>query len=164
MSNKQPAISVGEGLAIVANLGVVIGLIFVWMELRQSQTQLSAEVELSLASSYQTIMGRAAENDHLAELMLATYLEPESLSPKQQLQLMAVHAEWMSIVYATYELWRSGAISEETWTMHSNYYLLLLQTAWLQHFWREMHHEGMYPQAFMQSLESRMPEAPGGAK
>ena len=157
MSDKHPAISIGEGLAIVANFGVIVGLIFVWMELRQSQTQLSADVELSLAASYQVALGRAVENDHVAELMMVAYRDPESLTPTQYLQLMSVHAEWMSIVYATYELWRADAISEQTWALHSNYYLLFLQTEWLQQFWRNMHHEGMYPEAFMESLESRMP-------
>ena len=158
MSKKHPAISVGEGLAIVANLGVVLGLIFVWVELRQSQTQLSADVELSLAASYQSVLGRASENDHLAELMSLAYRDPASLTPTQYLQLMSVHAEWMAIVYATYELWQSGAISEESWELHSNYYLSLVRTEWLQDFWRGMHHDGMYPEDFMQSLESRLPE------
>ncbi|MDJ0907898.1 MAG: hypothetical protein QNI99_01810 [Woeseiaceae bacterium] len=157
MSKKHPAISLGEGLAIVANLGVVLGLIFVWVELRQSQTQLRADVELSLAASYQEVLSRASENEHLAELTVIAYQNPASLTPTQYLQLMAVHAEWMAIVYATYELWQSGAIAEETWELHSNYYLFLLQTEWMQQFWREMHHEGMYPDEFMESLESRLP-------
>ena len=158
MSKKHPSISLGEGLAIVANLGVVLGLIFVWVELRQSQTQLRADVELSLAASYQEVLSRASENDHVAELMHTAYMDPSSLTETQYLQLMSVHAEWMAIVYATYELWRSGAISEETWGLHSNYYLFLLQTEWIQKFWRGMHHEGMYPAEFMQSLEARLPE------
>ncbi len=157
MSKKHPSISLGEGLAIVANLGVVLGLIFVWVELRQSQTQLRADVELSLAASYQTVLGRASENEHLADLMFLAYQEPEALTQRQYIQLMSVHAEWMAIVYATYELWQSGAIAQETWELHSNYYLLLLQTEWIQGFWRGMHHDGMYPAEFMQSLESRMP-------
>lgn len=74
---------------------------------------------------------------------------------------MSMHAEWMSIVYATFELWRMSAISEETWELHSNYYLLFLQTEWLQQYWRDMHHEGMYPDEFMDSLESRMPVTGG---
>ncbi len=160
MTNKNPAISLGEGLAIVANLGVIVGLVFVWIELRQGQSQLKADVELSLAASYQEVLGRASENEHIAEVMLTSYQAPESLSPTQYLQLMSVHAEWMAIVYATYELWRSGAITEDTWELHSNYYLLLLQTEWMQQFWRDMHHEGMYPDEFMTSLESRMPSVP----
>ena len=158
MSKWRPTISLGESLAVVANVGVIVGLLFVWMELRQSQKQLGAEVELSLAESYQTVMGRSVENDHVAEIMMLSYSDPDSLSQLQYLQLMALHAEWMAIVYATYELWRTGAISEQTWLMHSNYYLLFLQTEWLQVFWHGMHHEGMYPPEFMRSLESRMPK------
>ena len=161
MSKKDPAISVGEGLAIVANVGVIIGLLFVWAELRQSQTQLKADVELTLANSYQAAMGRSVENDHVADIMLISYQDPSSLTQRQYLQLMSIHAEWMSIVYATYELWRSGAIPEESWLLHTNYYLLFLQTEWLQQFWRGMHHDGMYPTEFMQSLESRLPSPVG---
>jgi len=157
VSRWRATISLGEGLAVVANVGVIIGLLFVWMELRHSQTQLGADVELSLAYSYQTAMGRTIENDHVAEIIIVAFQDPGSLTPIQYVQLMSVHAEWMSVVYATYRLWRTDAISEETWERHSNYYLLFLQTEWLQQFWRDMHHEGMYPQDFMGSLESRMP-------
>ncbi len=158
MSDKQPAISVGEGLAIVANLGVVLGLIFVWMELRQNQTQLKADVELSLASSYQEVMGRMSENTHLTEVVRLAYTDPGSLTAIQYTQLMAVHAEWMAIVYATWELRQSEAISEESWLLHSGSYLHFLRTEWIHDFWRGMHHEGQYPEEFMQNLESRFIE------
>lgn len=157
MSRWRPTISFGEALAVTANLGVVVGLIFVWVELRQNQTQLGADVELTLANSYQTALGRAVENDHVADIMMMSYLDPKSLTPRQGIQLMAIHAEWMALVYATYELWKDGAISEETWLMHSNYYLEFLRTEQLQQMWRGMHHEGMYPEEFMSNLESRMP-------
>ncbi len=157
MSKWRGTISLGEGLAVLANLGVIVGLVFVWMELRQSQTQLGADVELSLAASYQTAMGRSIEFDHVAEILALSYQDPESLTQTQYMQLMSLHAEWMSIVYATYELRRTGAISEETWQIHSNYYLLFLSTEWLQQFWREMNHEGLYPAEFMDDLESRLP-------
>ena len=157
MSAWRPTISLGEGLAIVANVGVIIGIVFVWMELRHNQTQLAADVEMSLAASYQTALGRTIENDKVADLMMLAYQDPTSLSPRDYTQLMAIHAEWMSIVYATYVLWRDGAISEESWQMHSNYYLEFLRTEWLQNFWRGMHHEGMYPEKFMGDLEARFP-------
>ena len=157
MADRQPRISLGEGLAIVANAGVIVGLIFVWVELRQGQTQMRADIELSLAEAYQSVLSRAAENDHVAEIMILAYEEPRSLSQLQVVQFMSIHAEWMTIVFATYQLWQSGAISEEAWLAHSNYYLLFLQTEWLQNFWRGMNHEGLYPEAFIESLESRMP-------
>ena len=157
MADRQSNISLGEGLAIVANAGVIIGLIFVWVELRQGQTQMKADIELSLAEAYQSVLSRAAENDHVAEIMILAYQDPRSLSQLQYVQLMSIHAEWMSIVYATYQLWQSGAISEQSWLSHSNYYLLFLQTGWLQDFWHGMDHDGLYPQAFIDSLESRMP-------
>ena len=157
MNNKVPAISVGEGLAILANVGVVIGLLFVWAELRQSQTQLNADIELSLAAAYQSAHGRLTENDHVAEVMMTAYSDPESLTAVQYVQLMSIHAEWMTIIYAAYELLESGAIDEDTWNLHSAQYLSFLQTEWVQNFWRGMHHEGMYPPGFLEELESRLP-------
>ena len=157
MSRWSPTISFGEALAVTANLGVIVGLIFVWVELRQNQTQLSADVELTLANSYQTALGRTIENDHVADIMMMSYLDPQSLTMRQNVQLMGMHAEWMALVYATYELWQNGAVSEDTWLMHSNYYLEFLRTEQLQKMWRGMHHEGMYPEEFMRDLESRMP-------
>ena len=160
MSEKPPAISVGEGLTIVANAGVIIGLVFVWMELRHNQLQLRADVELSLATAYQTVLGRVVENPEMAEIQIQVYRDgPNSLAGPQYIQLMSGHAEWMSLMYATYQLWQSGAISEETWDFHARYYLMLLQTEELQSFWRGMNHgDAMYPRNFLDELEARPPE------
>ncbi len=160
MSERPPAISVGEGIAIIANLGVVIGLVLVWMELRQSQVQLQAEVELTLATAYQTVLGRVVENPDMAAVQVIAYRDgPNSLTMPQYIQLMSNHAEWMSVVYATYQLRQSGAISEATWDYHARHYLMLLQTEDMQLFWREMQHgDELYPQDFIDELEARLPE------
>ena len=158
MSEKRSAISIGEGLTIVANLGLVIGLMFVWLELRQSQTQLEAEVELNIASSYQTALGRMVDNPEIADVMIAAYSNPESLTPTQYLQLTSYHAEWMVLVFATYQVWRSGAVEDEVWDQHSTYYMLFLQTPWMQEFWRSLNHDDLYPRQFIEELEARLPE------
>lgn len=150
-------ISIGEGLAILANVGVVIGLIFVWMEIRQSQTQLKADVELSLASSYQTVLGRSVDNPAVADLLATAYMRPDELSTTQYLQLMAYHAEWMALVFATYQLWTTGAIDIDVWHQHSQYYLLFLTTPWMQDFWRGLNHDELYPEEFLNELEARLP-------
>lgn len=158
MSENRSKISIGTGLTILTNIGLVIGLIFVWLELRQNQTQLEADVELSLATSYQTALGRVVENQALAEIIGTAYVDPESLTLTQYLQFTSHHAEWMALVFATYQLWRSGAIEEEVWEQHSSYYLLFLQTPWLQKFWHELNHDNLYPPHFIEELESRLPE------
>jgi hypothetical protein len=158
MSEKRSVISIGQGLTILANVGLVIGLIFVWLELRQNQTQLKAEVEFSLASGYQTALGRVAENPAIADILGAAYFEPESLTQTQYAQLTFYHSEWMTLVFATYQLWRAGAIEDEVWEQHSRYYLTFLLTPWMQDFWRGLHHDGVYPQHFIEQLEARLPE------
>ena len=49
MTNRNPAISLGEGLAIVANLGVIVGLVFVFGILRGEDSRLMLMTALSLA-------------------------------------------------------------------------------------------------------------------
>lgn len=158
MSEKRYVISIGEGLTILANTGLVIGLIFVWLELRQNQAQLNAEVELNLASSYQTALGRGVDNPALVDILGIAYSDPESLTPTQYTQLMFYHSEWMTLVFATYQLWHAGAIGDEVWEQHSGYYLAFLLTPWMQDFWRGMHHDDLYPQHFLEELEARLPE------
>ena len=104
MSEKRSVVSIGKGLTILANVGLIIGLLFVWLELRQNQTQLKAEVELNLASGYQTALGRGVENPALVNIIGTAYFEPESLTPTQYTQLTFYHAEWMTLVFATYQL------------------------------------------------------------
>jgi membrane associated rhomboid family serine protease len=158
MSEERSEISIGKGLTILANAGLLIGLIFVWVELRQNQTQLKAEVELSLASGYQTVLGRGVENPALLDTIGTAYFEPESLTPTQYSQLTFYHAEWMTLVFATYQLWHAGAIEDDVWEQHSRYYLTFLLTPWMQDFWRGLNHDGVYPPRFIEELEARLPE------
>ena len=76
-------------MTVLANLGVLIGLILVVAELRQNQVSLQAEIELNLASAYQEALGRSSENASVAELMQTAFVTPDSLSRTQFTQLTA---------------------------------------------------------------------------
>ena len=127
MSELRGRISIGQAATILANIGVLVGLVFVILELQQNRVSLEAEIELSLAQSYQEAMGRSLENPAVAELLSTAFTDPESLTQIQYVQLMAWNAEWMAIVYATYRLRISGAVDEDSWRQHANYFPPVLE-------------------------------------
>lgn len=160
-SDGKRGISIGQAATIVANLGVLIGLVFVIFELQQNRLNLQAEIELSIAASYQVAMGRTLENPVVAELMQTAFTQPDSLSDVQYVQLMSWNAEWMAVTYATHRLWRMGAISEETWLQHGSYFALFFQTEWIRDFWRATN-AGIYPETFLQEFEALLPTVSNG--
>ena len=150
-------ISIGQAMTVLGNLGVIVGLIFVGMELQQNRINLQAEIELGLASSYQEAMGRTVESPAVAQLLQTAFLEPDSLTGIQTVQLMSWNAEWMAVVYATYRLRELGAVDEQQWLQHSSYFMLFFQTEWMRSFWRETNH-GTYPADFLAELEQLVPQ------
>jgi hypothetical protein len=66
---------ISTGLVVTANVGVLVGLIFVLIELRQNQETLDASIQLTLSAAYQEISSRVVENRDFAEVLEKAFLE-----------------------------------------------------------------------------------------
>lgn len=156
MPDKRWSVSLGQAVTVLANLGVLVGLIFVVAELQQNRVALQAEIELDLAAAYQTTIGRGVDNASVVDLLQTAFLTPDSLSQAELTRLMGWSAEWMAVVYATYRLRELGAVDDEVWQQHGSYFALFFQTPWMREFWRSTS-TGVYPDDFMAELETLMP-------
>ncbi len=83
----------GQTVSILANLGVVVGIVFLGMEVRQNNELLATQVTATQAVSIQTASALdqefllAVAADPVTVQMWATYLTaPETLPPEQRLQ------------------------------------------------------------------------------
>lgn len=153
MDQRSPSrrrISLGQILTIVANAGVVLGLIFVGLELQQTRVSLQAEVELTLAQSYQVLMGRTVENPYVAEIILKANTQPDALEPVEFIGILAWTAEALNLAFAAWQLNELGAIEESTYRQHVGYIAASFQTEFMRGLWRD--NLGLYPEEFQMAM------------
>ncbi len=79
-------IDLGQTVTILANVGVIAGIVFLAVELQQNNELLRVEVELSRNETTAELFITVAESPELATV-LAKYQRDEELTPAEQLQL-----------------------------------------------------------------------------
>lgn len=134
--------------ALLTNLAVLVGLGLVIVELRQNQKALDASVQLSIAELYQAMGAQVLENPELAQTFQDMFFQPDSLSPTEYMQAAGWTQNWNALLYATWQLRRSGAISAETWDQHARYFALYLVHAPAYRSLYESLSKGAYPDPF----------------
>jgi hypothetical protein len=84
-------IDVGQTISIFANLGVVAGIIFLGIELRQNNDQLAAQITINQHQIRTADVGRFAQDPSLAALILKAR-KGEQLSEVEREQLYWISA------------------------------------------------------------------------
>jgi hypothetical protein len=74
--------------ALLANIGVIVGLLFLVLEMRQNSAIATAQVRMEYAATWRTIDG-ARQEKSFAELINKSLVEPETLSVAEIIQLDA---------------------------------------------------------------------------
>lgn len=155
--SQNRRISLGQGLTILANFGVIVGLVFVVLELQQTRVSLQAEVELGLLETQQTTTRAVADNPDLGRVVMKAYTAPETLEPDQFLGFLSHLADQQATVYAAWELWQLGAIDDAAWERHANLHAFGFSTEWTKAQWLG-NSTGLYPQEFVDDIVARFPE------
>jgi hypothetical protein len=105
-------IFLSQTIGILANLGVLAGIIFMGLELRQNNQLLQAE---AIGALLETRINRSAElarNQGVAAL-LAKNTRKEVLTDEEMLRLMQFHTRVFLGFEKTYFLFQEGVIAEE---------------------------------------------------
>lgn len=84
-------IDLGQTVSIVANLGVIVGIAFLAIELNQNNALLSAEARATELAQLTQSWGFVAENDKISELLIKDR-NGEVLTESEELRL---NAHWM---------------------------------------------------------------------
>jgi hypothetical protein len=105
-------IFLGQTMGVLANLGVLAGIIFMGLELRQNNQLLQAE---AIGALLETRINRSAElarNQGVAAL-LAKNTRKEALTDDEMLRLTQFHTRVFLGFEKTYFLYQEGVIGEE---------------------------------------------------
>jgi hypothetical protein len=88
-------IDVGQTIAVMANVGVIAGLIFVGLQLRQAQQALDVGLNQAETNVFQELQSRLIENPEFAEVMVKARDDSSSLTPAERMQALAWLEEWL---------------------------------------------------------------------
>lgn len=119
-------IDLGQAIQIVANLGVIAGIVFLAVELRQNNSLLEAEASRGLFENRASYFGGIRNSPELAEFLVKV-AAGQDLSEADELRLVAHHHaslinwEWeygeylagrLSLVQLPVQAWRAAARGE----------------------------------------------------
>ncbi len=144
-------------LGLLANVGIVVGLFFVILELNQNQKSLNASIQLSLSSAYQEIASRPIENREFAVVLSKIFSRPEDVDQVDTIQVVNWNQEFLSVLYATYELRKDGVISDELWDHNARQFAGFLRIPSYRKIY-ERFSRHLYPEEFFVEIESKTEE------
>lgn len=147
---------INSTLTLLANVGILIGLVFLLVELRQNQASLDATIQLSLSASYQDIASRPIENREFAEVLGKVFTDPDSMDMLDTIQMMSWSQEYLAMLYAAYELRQQDVISEAVWQQHAKYFAAFLANPNYREFF-DATMRSIYPEAFFVAIENHIP-------
>lgn len=96
---------------LVANIGVIAGIIFLAVEVQQNNQVLELQTQLQLQSNRETINTRLAENGELAAILV----KRESGEPLSDVEAYRLDRLWrasFTIWESEYRLYRDGLLSD----------------------------------------------------
>ena len=143
-------LDLGQTITVLANVGVIAGIVFLGIELRQNTRIGQAQSRAQIASDATDYMQRRAENPQLEEIMIRAN-DGEELSRLEQQQLFfllrSIFRRWENTHYQ----YRQGLYSEEEFAVAREVICLRMAKGWTQ---RELAERAHTSQPAIARLES----------
>jgi len=114
--------NLSQPVSILANLGVLVGIIFLIIEIRQNDEMLIEDQRLREAEAYASIVDQAIEQRRfmasdpvLTELIVRARTESPSFSSTEWSQLYDVATIWPQIMHTAFRYWDAGHLPDQAW-------------------------------------------------
>ncbi len=121
-------------LTLGANVGVLIGIVLLIIELDQNRDMMRAQIRNELARGVQDLLGIALANQDLADLLIRADTG-ESLSPAESLRV----GVWEQLIFRYWEnvhyQYRQGLYDESEFSRHRDAMLAVARTPRMYSFW-----------------------------
>ena len=103
-------------LSVLANLGVLIGLIFVGVELRNSSNSVTGQIADSIAEGFNEFNLTVAADAELPVIFNVGLCDPSLLSPEEAVRFGTLMRALINQYYRIHTLYLTGALQESDWT------------------------------------------------
>ena len=145
-------IDLGQTITILANFGVIVGIVFLVIELQQNSQQLELQ-------SYQAWVDANLQINALmsdparSELLALGYVDSKNLSEETYIAFAMINTSVMQMAQSTDFLYRSGSISHSLWDGEMNRAAGILSLPGAQDWWHAGGRTQLSPE-FVQLIES----------
>ena len=113
-------IDISQAITILANVGVIAGIVFLAFELRQANRIAAASTEFAIRESYVAFNEMLITDPSVAELYLKV-LEPNAtLSAVEQIQIRSLMRRLLNTWLAIEAGYENGLVSAETYSTATN--------------------------------------------
>ena len=152
MTAKTKRISVGQAITILANFGVIVGIVFLVVELQQNNQQL--ELQSYQAWIDANLQINALMSDPIrSEILAEGYVDSRNLSNETYIAFAMINTSVMQMAQSTDFLYRSGSIGRSLWNSEMNRAAGILSLPGAQAWWQAGGRTQLSPE-FVQLIES----------
>lgn len=146
-------------LSVLANLGVVVGIFFLIVEIRQNTEALRAETHLAMFQGAQQELFVTVEHPDLVAIV-ADAGTPATFEDMARMDSFLAAA--MNARQYAWRQWRSGVLDEESWEGERNIIALLLGSERTRHWWERLGRVQFSPSfaALVDEIVAGQPEHP----
>jgi len=102
-------------LTLIANLGVVGGLVFVGIEVTQNTNILRASMSAEMTTQWITNTTALANDEGLAEIYYQTLVDPDSLTPQAALRINSWSIASLKSGEFAFHQWQAGNLDDTLW-------------------------------------------------
>jgi len=150
-------IDLGQSIAILANVGVIAGIVFLALELNQNSKQLGLELEWQINDRIiQNNRGLMGENP--TPIFVKSVIAPEELTYEEFTVAGALVFNFLSTWEDRYFLYQAGLADEEEWKSYIDDDIdLTLGYRFAQVFWEES--KDYFEPDFVEYVDMKLPLA-----
>ncbi len=121
-------IDLGQPITVVANVGVIMGIVFLAYELRQNTDAVRLNAAQFMASEHATL-NRGWMDPSIAELWVQARSHGyESLSDVQKRQWYGLDSSYLQLQQSLFYQWRAGSLDQATWNGRHRQLVEVFQT------------------------------------
>ncbi len=124
----------GQGLGILANVGVLIGILLLVYELNQNRALMAAQTRDSLSQATATALQQQAGNSVLADLVRRAN-SGEQLTPTERSQYIAYTLAWFRVWEDQHYQYRVGLYDESEFAAVRALWIIRLQDEAMRELW-----------------------------
>jgi hypothetical protein len=122
-------------LTLTANAGVIIGLIFLALEIKQNTEVARSAVDLEITTLSTDFHMRLAENPALARAYYVGLRDPDSLTEDERIQLHYLIPGLFLLLEGAHRQYVRGFLPEGGWTPYEGLILYLLENPLVRDWW-----------------------------
>jgi len=127
---------VGHWLTLAANLGVIVGIAFLVLEIRQNSDIATAQVRLDYAAGWRSIDGQR-QDEAFAQVYSRSILDPDQLSFSEVVQLDGYYVGVIDQMQSAYTASRAGLRSGRFEDVAREVAILYFSNAFSQAWWQQ---------------------------